>query len=325
MAITINIHPNPNNKDYDFHLPYVAGPTRNTEGRTRHGPEVFAEKVKELCATDHEIIFVNNGEPMPRLDQARLAIKKYVPNISVKAIRSNNLIYNKEDPIFKNKEYAVFKNILKRDLINDALDYYIKHNKDMTYYSERFYDRDQGFFEYGKMIWYNHGLKMPKTSNEHHIRLNHLLDKIWIDMAKICLDIFESVGLALPNLHDKLHLRIVHNKPQEDDEGTKFFKHLDGTLLTGWLAQRPTGAKIYQYTTQEKTYEDSVPLNVDDLYDFRSNDLLVMPGTAWCDYCQMDTPATWHEVSLPKDFKQQRYGMVFLLRNPEFEKTNYKF
>lgn len=325
MTKIINIHPDPENLNFDFHLPYVAGPTRNTEGRTRHGPEVFAEKVVEICDGDNEVVFTNNGEPTPRLDQARLALQKYAPHVNVKTIKYKNPIYKVSDPIFKNKEFAIIKNALKKDFINETLNYYINNSKNMPYYSERFYDRDHGYFEYGKMIWYNHGLKMPYTKNIHHTTLNYMLDKLWLDVAKLCINIFESMNLTLSNLHDKLHLRIVHNRPQDDDEGTKFFKHLDGTILTGWLTQQPAGAKIYQYTTDEKTYEDSLPLNIDELYNTSSDDLLIIPGTSWCDYCHLDTPATWHEVSLPKDFNKERYGMVFLLRNPEFEKTNYKF
>lgn len=325
MVKIINIHPAPDNTEYDHHLPYVAGPTRNTEGRTRHGPEVFAENVIDICGSDNKIIFINNGEPMPRLDQARLAIQKYAPHIKVETIKPNNIKYKSQDPVFAGKEYAIIKSAIDKNHVNDTLDYYIKNNKDMEYYSERFHDRDHGFFEYGVMKWYNHGIKMPVTTNPHCLKINHMMDKIWIDVAKLCLELFESLHLAIPNLHDKLHLRIVHNRPRDDDEGVKFFKHLDGTLITGWLTQRPSGAKLYRYTNNEKSYEHTIPLNIDELYDSGSKDLLVMPGTAWCDYCEVNTPATWHEVSLPKGFDQDRYSMVFLLRNPEFEKTNYKF
>lgn len=325
MSKIINIHPAPDVKNYDHHLPYVAGPTRNKHGRTRHGPEVFAEKVKELTQDDSEIILTNNGEPRPRLDQARLSIEKYIKDKKVLIKKELNLKYADKDLIFKKKQYTLIRNVIDKKLIEETLDYYALNYKSMPYYSERFNDRDHGFFEYGKMLWYNHGLKMPETKNIHHLNLNTMLDEIWLKVAQICIDIFKKNQINLSNLYDKLNLRIVHNRREEDDEGKKFFKHLDGTIITGWLTQRPFGAKIYDYVDESQTYENTRPIDIDTLYDNKSTDILIIPGTSYCDYCNIRKAATWHEVSVPINYTEDRFSMIFLLRNPEFEKTNYNF
>ena len=325
MSKIINIHPAPDLKNYDYHLPYVAGPTRNKEGRTRHGPEIFAEKLKELIQNDNEVILTNNGEPIPRLDQAKLSIEQYIKNKKVIIKKDNNPKYKLKDYIFGDAQYTVIKDAINKELVEETLNYYISNYKSMPYYSERFYDRDHGYFEYGKMLWYNHGLKMPETDNKHHLYLNSMLDKIWLKIGQLCIDVLRKNQINLPNLHDKLNLRIVHNRKEDNDEGKKFFKHLDGTIITGWLTQRPFGAKIYEYIDNSKTYANTQPIDIDTLYDNKTKDILIIPGTSYCDYCNINKAATWHEVSVPTNYNEDRFSMVFLLRNPEFEKTNYNF
>ena len=90
--IKINIHPNPINSNHDHCLPYAAGP-RKTEAAdikakksskiSKHTPEVFANHIKKIIKDSTTVVLTNNGEPLPRMDAARLAIEKYLPNVKV--------------------------------------------------------------------------------------------------------------------------------------------------------------------------------------------------------------------------------------------------
>jgi hypothetical protein len=324
----INIHPNPEVSDFDLHLPYVAGPFRNQNKEVRHGPEVWAQNLLSVIGNDNTVVLCNNGEPYSRLDMTRLALAKYAPDVEVTMQRSvNHNQYQKSDPLFSNRSaYKVLPNLLDRQPIREALQFYLENFQNFEKNSIRAYDRDQGFFPYNNMVWYNFGKLMPTTNNQHNIDMNKLLGNIWHQISEICKNTFKQFNIPDCDIENGLNIRIVHNEPGHVvDDGYQFFKHIDGSLITGWLYEMPRGANIGVWTTDAQKEQHTEMIPVQDLYDQDSRDLLIIPGTAWCDHGDNDTAATWHEVRVPENFNDHRVSMVFLLRAPSFEKTTYQF
>lgn len=331
--IKINVHPNPINKNHDYCLPYAAGP-RKTEADdiklkkssriSKHTPEVFADHVKEIIKSSTAVVLTNNGEPPPRMDAARLAIEKYLPNVKVTYDPPINNMYKNSDNIFLGKEHRVLKDVVDKKLANEIIDYYLKIFDNMAYNPKQMGDRYHGYFPYGDMLWYQYGKDMPNEIDQHHASLNKNLKILWKDLLRFFKDFFEKNNMPIDRIEDKLVIRLVHNVGKEQGQTNNFFKHLDNSLITGWLTQRPAGAKIFFYKTEKKSEKETEAVDIETLFDKDSNDIIIIPGTAWCDRFMNNTPATWHEVSHLKNFKGHRTGLVVMIRDHEFEKTKYE-
>ena len=331
--IKINIHPNPSNNDHDHCLPYAAGP-RKTEAAdikakksskiSKHTPEVFANHIKKIIKDNTTVVLTNNGEPLPRMDAARLAIEKYLPNVKVIYDFPISNTYKNVDNIFANREYRVLKNVVDKKIANKVIDYYLKTFDKMSHNPKQVGDRYHGYFPYGDMLWYQYGKGMPKAIDQHHISLNKNLKILWKDLLHFFKEFFIKNNMSIDKMEDKLVIRLVHNVGKKQKQTNNFFKHLDNSLITGWLTQRPTGAKIFFYKTKEQSEKETEEIDIEKLFDKDSNDIIIIPGTAWCDRFMNNTPATWHEVSHPTDFKGHRIGLVVMIRDHEFEKTKYK-
>lgn len=324
----ICIHPLPTVRDFDLHLPYVAGPFQNINKEVRHGPEVWVQNLLSVLGSETSISLCNNGEPYSRLDMTRRALEKYAPHLSVTMHRSDNPgRYKQPDPVFCDRRaFRVLPDMIDRHLVHQAVNFYLDHWQKFAQTSIRALDRDHGFFPYNNMLWYNFGYLMPHTSNHYNQRMDHLLDQIWTVVADACASILSKFGLPACDVRHGLNLRVVHNRPgQAKDDGYEFFKHIDGTLITGWLYENIQAANIGIWTTDKQMEQDTAMIPVKNLHDQNSGDLLIIPGSAWCDHCDTDTSATWHEVKIPDPTLEDRASLVFLLRAPNFEKTIYQF
>jgi hypothetical protein len=258
----------------------------------------------------------------------RLALVKYAPQVEVTMQRStNHNRYQQPDALFSDRAaYKVLPDLLNRQPIKEALQFYLENFWQFEQNSIRAFDRDHGFFPYNNMLWYNFGKLMPQTDNQHNTNMNRLLADIWQQVSKICKDMFRQFNIPDGDIDNGLNIRIVHNEPGHSvDDGYQFFKHIDGSLITGWLYEMPEGANIGIWTTDSQQEQQTKMVPVQNLYNQDSKDLLIIPGSAWCDHCDNDTAATWHEVRVPENFKDHRVSMIFLLRAPSFEKTIYQF
>lgn len=328
MTLRINIHPSPEIKNFDIHLPYVAAPFRNQSKKARHGQQVWVQNLLLAIGDAKKICLCNNGDPQSRLDMTRLAIAKYAPNIEVEIEKSLNPDrYQHPDLLFSNhSSYAVVPNQLDKHSVKEALNFYLENFNQFEISSIRINDRDHGYFPYNNMMWYTFGKAMPETNNQYNIIMNRMLANIWKEINNICYKLFEDFNIPKCQVEDNLNVRIVHNKPNDTpDDGYQFFKHVDGSLITGWLYEITAGAKIGIWKDCLQSEPETKMVPIQNLYNQDSKDLLLIPGLAWCDYNDNSTSATWHEVQIEDDFKNHRVSMVFMLRAPSFEKTNYHF
>lgn len=329
----INIHPNPDINNYDFHLPYCAFPRKsdlkkikkNSETKIKSTtPKTFAMNVKRLIKKSKTVTLVNNGEPLARLEAARLALKNHLPEIKVKLIKNKNSVYKNNDPVFGKNSHIILTNTLITNNVDNLVEHYIKNFKKLKQNPKKVHERYHGYYKYGNMLWYQYGYHMPKTKDVLHKEIQSYFLPIYRDVRNIVRDFFIKNKIKMPNnLNDRLVLRMVHNTKQNNKKKKKFFKHIDNSLITGWLHEKTFGAKIYEFTSLEKSESKTKAISVKKLIGNSQNKIVMIPGSAWCDYLKNQTPATWHEVSFNKSLNQHRVSILFMVRAPEFEKTNF--
>lgn len=330
----INVHPKPVHKEFDLHLPYCAHPRKSDLEKLQNKsntkiklttPQTYALNTKLLIGEDKTVVLTNNGEPLGRIEAARLAIINHLPGVRVIVKRPKNLMYKNKDKVFKKKSYKIIKNAIDRNLVDETLDYYLKNYKQLVTQPKKVFERYHGYYSYGNMLWYQYGHPLPDCPNNYHSKLHRNFEIIWQDTKSLIKKIFKENNLPLPSkINDRLVLRLVHNKKNDNIKKKKFFKHIDNSLITGWLGENPCGAKIYEFTTDEKTERETKKIDLQKLVDTKSKDIVIIPGSAWCDYFKNDTGPTWHEVSFQKKIFCDRVSLVFMLRAPEFERADYQ-
>lgn len=329
----INIHPNPDIHNYDFHLPYCAFPRKSDLDKIKKNsetkiasttPKTFALNVKRLIKKSKTVTLINNGEPLARLEAAKLALKNHLPGLKVKLIKNKNNFYKNNDPIFGKRSYIILKNALNTENVNNLFECYIKNFKNLKQNPKKVHERYHGYYKYGDMLWYQYGHHMPKTNDALHKELQSYFLPIYRDVKETVTNFFVKNKIAIPsNLDDRVVLRMVHNTKRNNNKKKKFFKHIDNSLVTGWLHEQPFGAKIYEFTNADKSESKTKPIPIKKLIGHSQDKIVMIPGSAWCDYLKNQTPATWHEVSFDRSLNEHRVSLVFMVRAPEFEKTNF--
>ena len=326
--IRINVNPNPKVENYDRCVPYapMGKSTELSNSQTtivaKNTAEMFADTIAKIIGDKtSKVCLVNNGEPLPRMDAARLAIQKYLPDVTVICRPSKNTLYKNKDLVFDGKQYRVLENAIDKKLCHDLVDSYLDNFSSMKFNSKQSGDGHLGYFRYGAGLRFQYGKGMPRPVGHGQTLLYAKFQEIWKQSMFFFKKFFRNHGIKITDLEQKLILRLVHNMENNQGNVDAISKHIDNSLITGWITQRPTGAKIFTYKSKYRTEKDTSPLDIECLFDKHNNGILIIPGTSWCEQLYCNTAATWHEVSHDKNFKGHRIGLVVMIRDYELERT----
>lgn len=300
--VRVNVHPRPVCQNYDLHLPWLA----NSYNQPTHGSQKYLAEFLDKIPTDQTVCLVNNGEPISRSVAVKHVIRKNYADV---IIDLSVPLYSLPDPLFKNG-YAIIPKPQLFDCVS-LLDLYLSVHDKLPQYSQRctnkFHDRDQGYFDAVKRYWYQFGINMPPAPSSEHQKIYVEFQKLFDQLTNILEPIADKIGMTIDDIRSNLMFRLNHNPPGSIFEDNLLVnRHADNSVLTAWLFENQPGGFIDSGQEHE---EHAHP--IDSLFD-KHKQIMLLPGFEYCDQAQCMTPATFHGVKKTTD--QHRVSLVAFLK-----------
>jgi hypothetical protein len=296
-SIKINVNPNPIG-EFDFNLPFVG---------LIYDVGTYEQRVKDIAGNAH-IILTNNGESPQRLELAHKALSGAGLSVSMEPLPP---CYVKKDMLFEDREYKVLPYQIsgKQELV----DFYIDNYQSLPYITKEYNTPDQtrGFFKKRNLIWYQYGRGMPPNDNHPgHIELYQQFENIF---QSTVIALHKVTGWSAKMIEDQLLIRMNHNEPASwfndtyRTQSDQYFipRHLDTTIITGWIYTSHPGAVVETNNT---------PVAIEELHN-PNTEMLLMPGMDYSDATETMKDATWHAVKDCTE-KEHRISIVAFLKRP---------
>lgn len=277
-SVIINIHPSPQGT-FDFNIPFYG---------LAYDPHDFSMQVKKV-AKDKLVILVSNGEPNSRLTIAAQVLK--ISQIQTKVLY-HPACYSSNENLFAHHPWTVAE--FDQSLVIPLIDYYLNCYSTLSHTVIEYPipDLPRGYSKRKKLLWYHYGKGMPSFTEPDHLQLQKLFAPIFLSVART---FSKLINQSLSYVEDRLVLRLNHSQPesgyglphlQSNSEQYFIAKHIDTSVLTGWVYANQPGAFVENRGTMYP---------IDSLYN-ASKEMLIIPGFDYCDWSETMTPGTWHEV-----------------------------
>ena len=278
QSIVINIHPAPRGT-FDFNIPFYG---------VAYDPQDFSMRVNDV-AGNRSIILVNNGEPNSRLNVAAQVLRQH--HIRAQVVLQPPC-YSTEEVLFAHNPWTTTE--FNQEIVTPLVDYYLNCYLTLphTVVECPVPDLPRGYSKRKKLLWYHYGRGMPSFTQVDHLQIQKLFEPVFTSVV----DKFAKLtNQPISYVEERLVLRLNHSEPgssynppglQSNDKQYFIAKHIDASVLTGWVYTNQPGAFVEKHGTMYP---------IDSLYD-PSKEMLVIPGFDYCDWASTMTPGTWHEV-----------------------------